>query len=31
MQAIGLVNHHINGCDVRAEIERLRSGFARPR
>jgi len=31
MQAMGLVNDHIEGCDVRADIERLRPRFARPR
>ena len=31
MQAMGLVNDHIEGCDVREEIERLRSRFKRPR
>ena len=31
MQAMGLVNDHLEGCDVRADIERLRSEFARPR
>ena len=31
MQAMGLVNDHLEGCDVRDEIERLRSRFARPR
>jgi DNA-3-methyladenine glycosylase I len=31
MQAMGLVNDHIDGCDVRADIERLRTRFTRPR
>ena len=31
MQAMGLVNDHIDGCGVRAEIERTRKQFARPR
>jgi DNA-3-methyladenine glycosylase I len=31
MQAMGLVNDHIDGCGVRAEIERTRQQFARPR
>lgn len=30
MQAMGLVNDHVDGCDVRAEIERARSTFTRP-
>lgn len=30
MQAMGLVNDHVEGCDVRAEIERVRKRFARP-
>jgi DNA-3-methyladenine glycosylase I len=31
MQAMGLVNDHVDGCDVRDEIERARAKFARPR
>jgi DNA-3-methyladenine glycosylase I len=31
MQAMGLVNDHIEECHVRAEIERARRRFARPR
>ena len=31
MQAMGLVNDHVDGCDVRAEIERTRRNFIRPR
>ena len=31
MQAMGLVNDHIDECYVRAEIERERKGFSRPR
>ena len=31
MQAMGLVNDHVEGCDVRAEVERSRSRFRRPR
>jgi DNA-3-methyladenine glycosylase I len=31
MQAMGLVNDHVDGCDVRADIERLRTRFTRPR
>jgi DNA-3-methyladenine glycosylase I len=30
MQAMGLVNDHIDGCQVRAEIELLRRRFKRP-
>ena len=30
MQAMGLVNDHIEGCHVRAEIERARKRFVRP-
>lgn len=30
MQAMGLVNDHIEGCDVRGQVERLRRQFARP-
>jgi DNA-3-methyladenine glycosylase I len=30
MQAMGLVNDHLEGCDVRAEIEAERATFARP-
>jgi DNA-3-methyladenine glycosylase I len=31
MQAMGLVNDHLHGCDFRSEVERARSKFARPR
>ena len=31
MQAMGLVNDHIDGCAVRVEIETLRRQFERPR
>ena len=31
MQAMGLVNDHIDDCHVRAEIERARKRFPRPR
>ena len=31
MQAMGLVNDHVHDCHVRAEIERARTKFARPR
>jgi DNA-3-methyladenine glycosylase I len=30
MQAMGLVNDHLAGCDVRAEVSAARAGFARP-
>jgi DNA-3-methyladenine glycosylase I len=30
MQAMGLVNDHVEGCEVRIEIEQLRSRFTRP-
>ena len=30
MQAMGLVNDHLEGCDVRAEIEAQRATFERP-
>ena len=30
MQAMGLVNDHVDGCDVRADIERARTRFTRP-
>jgi DNA-3-methyladenine glycosylase I len=30
MQAMGLVNDHIDGCHVRADIERARQRFVRP-
>jgi DNA-3-methyladenine glycosylase I len=31
MQAMGLVNDHIRGCEAGVEVERLRSDFKRPR
>jgi len=31
MQAMGLVNDHVEGCFVRAEVERARARFQRPR
>jgi DNA-3-methyladenine glycosylase I len=31
MQAMGLVNDHLEGCAVRAEVERARRRFRRPR
>jgi len=30
MQAMGLVNDHLEGCHARARVERARAGFARP-
>jgi len=30
MQAMGLVNDHVDGCDVRGEVERDRDKFTRP-
>lgn len=30
MEAVGLVNDHLDGCDVRAEVERQRQSFRRP-
>jgi DNA-3-methyladenine glycosylase I len=30
MQAMGLVNDHLPGCDAHAEVERLRARFHRP-
>jgi DNA-3-methyladenine glycosylase I len=30
MQAMGLVNDHVDGCDVRADIEQARARFIRP-
>jgi DNA-3-methyladenine glycosylase I len=30
MQAMGLVNDHLDGCHVRAPVERAREGFAPP-
>ena len=30
MQAMGLVNDHVDGCSVRGEIEQLRGKFIRP-
>jgi len=31
MQAMGLVNDHVEGCAVRARVERARASFRRPR
>jgi DNA-3-methyladenine glycosylase I len=30
MQAMGLVNDHIDGCHCRAEVEKERAAFRRP-
>ena len=30
MQAMGLVNDHIEGCDTRARVEAARTALARP-
>jgi DNA-3-methyladenine glycosylase I len=30
MQAMGLVNDHLDGCYVREEIEDIRKGFVKP-
>jgi DNA-3-methyladenine glycosylase I len=30
MQAMGLVNDHIDGCDARAKVEQARAAFVRP-
>jgi len=31
LQAMGLVNDHLDGCAAREEVERARAGFVRPR
>jgi DNA-3-methyladenine glycosylase I len=31
MQAVGIVNDHLPGCEAGAEVEQLRAGFVRPR
>lgn len=31
MQAVGIVNDHVEGCDVRGKVESARSAFVRPR
>lgn len=31
MQSMGIVNDHVEGCDVRAEVERARRRFVRPK
>jgi len=30
MQAMGLVNDHLDGCDARASVDRARERFQRP-
>jgi 3-methyladenine DNA glycosylase Tag len=30
MQAMGLVNDHLEGCDSRARVEAARAGLTRP-
>ena len=30
MQAVGMINDHLEGCAARAEVERLRAKFVRP-
>jgi DNA-3-methyladenine glycosylase I len=30
MQAMGLVNDHVEGCAIRAKVERAREKFRRP-
>jgi DNA-3-methyladenine glycosylase I len=30
MQAMGLINDHVEDCVVRAKVERARKGFTRP-
>jgi DNA-3-methyladenine glycosylase I len=30
MQAMGLINDHVEDCVIRAEVERAREGFRRP-
>jgi DNA-3-methyladenine glycosylase I len=31
MQAMGLVNDHLEGCHCRSEVEKLRKNFVRPK
>ena len=31
MQAVGLINDHVEGCVIRAEVNRARNGFKQPR
>jgi DNA-3-methyladenine glycosylase I len=30
MQAMGLVNDHLEGCDIRPQVDRARATFDRP-
>jgi len=30
MQAVGIINDHLNGCEMRDEVDRLRAKFVRP-
>jgi DNA-3-methyladenine glycosylase I len=30
MQAMGLINDHVEGCAIRAKVERERKAFRRP-
>jgi len=30
MQAVGIINDHLGGCEVREEVDRLRASFVRP-
>ena len=30
MQAVGIINDHLKGCEVREEVDRLRARFVRP-
>lgn len=30
MQSVGIVNDHVQGCDVRASVEKARQKFVRP-
>jgi DNA-3-methyladenine glycosylase I len=30
MQAVGIINDHVKGCEMRVEVERLRTKFVRP-
>jgi DNA-3-methyladenine glycosylase I len=30
MQAVGIVDDHLDGCAIRARVERARRAFARP-
>jgi DNA-3-methyladenine glycosylase I len=30
MQAMGLINDHVEGCSIRSKVERARAAFSRP-